>query len=155
MAEMEFINETGESQENRVEESEEETTTININHYNNEINNDQAESNDNAATNLSESGSHNPGLRIGNLLEEGTEFDSFDAFQATFDQYCDSTFAQFSRLDSKYIDRANNPQEYNKEIIYKHLSYACIYGEKRIASKSTGLRITRYGKTSLQRPSSQ
>ncbi|XP_005102728.1 uncharacterized protein LOC101848215 [Aplysia californica] len=79
------------------------------------------------------------------LLQEGTEFDSYDAFQVTLQQYSDTSFAQFARSDSSTVERSNNnsaggARDYNPDIIYTHVTFTCVYGGKKAPSRSNGIR---------------
>lgn len=80
---------------------------------------------------------------MANLLEVGVEFESFDAFQAAMEQYEDNHFVQFSRIDSRSVERAQEvtpTKIYNPAIQFVQLTYACTFGPRKVASKSSGIR---------------
>ncbi|CAG5126720.1 unnamed protein product [Candidula unifasciata] len=77
------------------------------------------------------------------LLQEGVEFESFDAFQAAMEQYEDANFVQFSRIDSRSVEKAQETslsKTYNPQIKFSQLTYACTFGPRKGPSKSTGIR---------------
>lgn len=78
-----------------------------------------------------------------NLLEVGMEFESFDAFQAAMEQYEDTHFVQFSRIDSRSVEKAQESsltKTYSPQIKFSQLTYACTFGPRKGPSKSTGIR---------------
>ena len=80
-------------------------------------------------------------------MEVGVEFESFDAFQAAMEQYEDTNFIQFSRVDSRSVEKAQEvtpTKIYNPGIQFVQLTYACTFGPRKVASKSSGIRNTRY-----------
>ncbi|GFN88766.1 inosine-uridine preferring nucleoside hydrolase-like isoform x2 [Plakobranchus ocellatus] len=80
---------------------------------------------------------------MANLLEVGVEFESFDAFQAAMEQYEDKNFVQFSRIDSRSVEKAQETtptKVYNPVIQFVQLTYACTFGPRKVASKSSGIR---------------
>uniref|UniRef100_A0A0B6YSI8 ZSWIM3 N-terminal domain-containing protein n=1 Tax=Arion vulgaris TaxID=1028688 RepID=A0A0B6YSI8_9EUPU len=80
---------------------------------------------------------------MANLLEVGVEFESFDAFQAAMEQYEDANFVQFSRIDSRSVEKAQETsfsKTYNPQIKFSQLTYACTFGPRKGTSKSTGVR---------------
>ncbi|BFZ09128.1 hypothetical protein BsWGS_12167 [Bradybaena similaris] len=77
------------------------------------------------------------------LLQEGVEFESFDAFQAAMEQYEDTHFVQFSRIDSRSVEKAQETslnKTYSSQIKFSQLTYACTFGPRKGPSKSTGIR---------------
>ncbi|CAL1531805.1 unnamed protein product [Lymnaea stagnalis] len=77
------------------------------------------------------------------FMEVGMEFESFDAFQAAMEQYEDTNFVQFSRMDSRSVEKAQESsltKTYNPEIKFSQLHYACTFGPKKAMSRSSGIR---------------
>nr|KAI8739765.1 mastermind-like protein 2 [Biomphalaria glabrata] len=77
------------------------------------------------------------------FMEVGMEFESFDAFQAAMEQYEDSHFVQFSRIDSRTVEKAQETsltKTFNPEIKFSQLHYACTFGPKKAMSRSSGIR---------------
>ncbi|KAH9496361.1 hypothetical protein Btru_010717 [Bulinus truncatus] len=76
-------------------------------------------------------------------MELGMEFESFDAFQAAMEQYEDSHFVQFARMDSRTVEKAQEnslTKTYNPDIKFVQLHYACTFGPKKAVSRSSGIR---------------
>ena len=83
---------------------------------------------------------------MADFLEVGIEFESFDAFQAAMEQYEDTHFVQFSRIDSRSVEKAQEmtpTKTYNPVIQFVQLTYACTFGPRKVASKSSGIRNAR------------
>ncbi|XP_018568553.2 N-acetylneuraminate lyase-like isoform X1 [Anoplophora glabripennis] len=73
----------------------------------------------------------------------GQVFPAFDDLEETVIKTCKENSVQFYRRDSRKIENAvkrNAQKNYNPEIVYSEIKYACIYGGRKFRSQGVGVR---------------
>lgn len=73
----------------------------------------------------------------------GQVFPTFDDLEEAIIETCKENSVQFYRRDSRKIENAvkrNAQRNFNPDIIYSEIKYACIYGGRKFKSQGAGVR---------------
>ena len=76
-------------------------------------------------------------------MEIGADFWSFAQLESAIADYQQKNFVRLYRRDSRTIEatkKRTSKKDYNEQIVYTDIKYACVHGGKTFISQTTGVR---------------